>query len=112
MRNTKFTTNEFYHVYNRGTEKRDIFEDKEDVWRFWEYLTEINSVENIGSLYLNQYRKKYNKKSISSKLVNIISYCLNQNHFHFILEPVDISLFTYYIFRFINLIIIVIIILM
>lgn len=89
MRNTKFAINEFYHVYNRGTEKRDIFQDKQDVWRFWKYLTELNSVEVIGSLYQNSFRKKDQQKDKVQKLVNIIAYCLNQNHFHFILEPIE-----------------------
>jgi REP element-mobilizing transposase RayT len=86
MRNVKFVTNEFYHIYNRGTDKRDIFLDKEDVWRFLTYLKEINSVEIIGSIFQNSFRKNI-KKNETQKLVNIIAYCLNQNHFHFILEP-------------------------
>lgn len=87
MRDTKFTTNEFYHICNRGTDKRDIFLDKEDVWRFLQYLKEINSIELIGSLYQNSFRKKDKLRSSTPKLVNIIAYCLNQNHFHLILEP-------------------------
>ena len=91
MRLTKFVPKEFYHIYNRGTDKREIFLDKEDVLRFYQYLTELNSEEVIGSLYQESFRKKKLRSLASKKtkkLVNIIAYCLNQNHFHFILEQV------------------------
>jgi len=89
MRYTKFVIKEYYHVYNRGTDKRDIFLDKEDVWRFIQCLKELNSVEIIGSIYENSFRKRNKLGSLAPKLVNIIAYCLNQNHFHLILEPVE-----------------------
>jgi REP element-mobilizing transposase RayT len=92
MRNLKFVNKEYYHIYNRGTDKRDIFLDKEDLWRFLKCLDEFNSVDNIGSLYENSFKKKNKIKLGSSapkKLVNIVAYCLNQNHFHFILEQIS-----------------------
>lgn len=88
MRITEFVQKEFYHIYNRGTDKRDIFLDKEDIWRFLQCMKEINVVEPIGSLYQNSFRKKEKLRSPTPKLVNIVAYCLNQNHFHMILEPV------------------------
>ncbi|ETB63579.1 TPA: hypothetical protein DIC38_02625 [Candidatus Nomurabacteria bacterium] len=90
MRNLKFANKEYYHIYNRGTDKRDIFLEKEDVWRFYKSLILLNSVEKIGSLYENSFKKKNKIKLGSSapKLVNIVAYCLNQNHFHLILEQV------------------------
>jgi len=33
-RKTAFSVGEYYHIYNRGTEKRDIFLDKADYLRF------------------------------------------------------------------------------
>lgn len=91
MRNLKFTNKEYYHIYNRGTDKRQIFLDKQDAWRFFKYLQILNSTENIGSLYeisLKKYQKiKYG--SLAPKLVNIVAYCLNQNHFHLLLEQVN-----------------------
>ncbi len=91
MRNLKFANKEYYHIYNRGTDKRDIFMDKEDIWRFLEYLEVLNSVNIIGSIYALSFKKSKNIKLRSSapKLVNIVAYCLNQNHFHFILEQVE-----------------------
>jgi len=34
MARIKFASENFYHVYNRGTEKRKIFLDDSDYWRF------------------------------------------------------------------------------
>jgi len=89
MRKTKFATGEFYHIYNRGVDKRNIFEDPEDFWRFLESMKEFNREDAIGSLYaLNNDKEKFRgSASKNKKLVNFVAYCLNQNHYHFILEP-------------------------
>lgn len=91
MRDIKFSNKEHYHIYNRGTDKREIFLDKEDLLRFYQCLQELNSIENVGSLYLNSLKKKknINIRSSAPKLVNIVAYCLNQNHFHMVLEQVS-----------------------
>src|SRR3989338_10441959 len=89
MRKTKFATGEFYHIYNRGVDKRNIFEDPEDFWRFLESMKEFNREDAIGSLYaINNDKEKFRgSASKNKKLVNFVAYCLNQNHYHFILEP-------------------------
>ena len=87
LRKTPFVTNEIYHIYNRGTEKRNIFLDKNDLGRFFDAVKELNVVEPIGSLYENSFRKKGGQLgSPASKLVDIIAYCLNPNHFHLVLK--------------------------
>ena len=50
-RKTQFAEDEYYHVYNRGVDKRSIFDDYEDVERFLQCMKEFNVVEPIGSLY-------------------------------------------------------------
>lgn len=88
MRKIKFSANEFYHVYNRGAEHRNIVLDKLDSDRFVQSMQEFNVLEPIGSIYENSFIDSSVKtKRESKKLVNIIAYCLNTNHFHFILEP-------------------------
>ena len=94
MRNISFVTGEFYHVYNRGVDKRNIFNNKNDLDRFFRCMNEFNSVEPIGSLYENSFNKiqlgsRASKLEIKDKkLVNFICYCLNSNHYHFLLEQV------------------------
>ena len=84
MRKT-FVNVEFYHVYNRGTDKRFVFMDNYDFKRFLQSMEEFNSVEPIGSIYQNSFIKSQLRRP-TSKLVNIICYCLNQNHYHMIIQ--------------------------
>ncbi len=93
MRTTPFVEGEFYHVYNRGVDKRNIFSDEMDVQRFFQSMEEFNVVEPIGSIYENSFIKDSDDNQLGSstpklQLVNFIAYCLNQNHYHFILEQV------------------------
>ena len=87
MRNIKFTTGEFYHIYNRGVDKRSIFMDVEDLCRFLKSMNDFNVPDPIGSIFENSFYQLGSRAPKSSKLVNFITYCLNQNHYHFILEP-------------------------
>lgn len=85
MRKFKFTNGEYYHVYNRGVDKREIFLDQYDFERFLQGMNEFNSVRPIGSIFENSFRKDSLSNPIA-KLVDIASYCLNPNHFHMILR--------------------------
>ncbi len=88
MRKTLFENGNFYHVYNRGVEKRNIFVDVHDRDRFFQSMDEFNVIDPIGSLYINTFRKQKNIRNNTENLVNFICYCLNPNHFHFILQQV------------------------
>lgn len=74
---------EYYHIYNRGVDKRTIFQDQQDLSRFYQSIEEFNHTEPIGSIFLNSFNKK---RKNSKKLVEIICYCLNPNHYHFVLR--------------------------
>ena len=87
MRKVPFENGEFYHVYNRGVDKRNIFSDQNDITRFLQSMDEFNTLEPIGSIYENSFVKNQ-LGNPTSKLVNFICYCINPNHFHFILEQV------------------------
>ncbi|OGI67653.1 hypothetical protein A3A05_00680 [Candidatus Nomurabacteria bacterium RIFCSPLOWO2_01_FULL_41_12] len=83
-------TGEYYHIYNRGVDKRDIFNNLKDLERFKESIKQFNQVEGIGSLEM--YRKSISVRALSSHsrrskpLVAIVAFCINPNHFHFILK--------------------------
>lgn len=83
-----FSKGEYYHIYNRGTEKRNIFIDDEDLQRFFVSMSEFNSSNPIGSIFENNFRKRTLGGSTSKpeKLVEFIAYCLNPNHFHFVVR--------------------------
>lgn len=90
MRKIKFIEGELYHIYNRGTDGRAIFGDKYDPQRFFQSMDKFNIIDPIGSIYANEFKKNQIKEAQLStsgtKLVEIICYCLNQNHYHFILK--------------------------
>ena len=89
-RNLIFAEEEIYHIYNRGVDKRTIFHDKFDFERFLTSMKEFNVVDPIGSIYENRFNKDKNKLGNGvSKLVEFICYCLNPNHFHFIIKQVS-----------------------
>ena len=82
-RKFNFSIGEFYHVYNRGTEKRLIFLDKSDYQRFEKLLYLCNSENGIvfrdipvGEIY------EYDR---GDTIVGIGAYCLMPNHFHLLL---------------------------
>lgn len=88
MRNHNFCVGEYYHVYNRGSDKRDIILDEKDLNRFLQTMIEMNTETPVGGIYANSFRKNQKLRSRTSKLVDIVAYCINQNHFHFILTPI------------------------
>lgn len=80
---TKFTANEFYHIYNRGVGKQEIFLDKEDHERFKKLLYMCNGGKNFT------FRENIFGQDIDSyefergeNLVDICAYVLMPNHFH------------------------------
>lgn len=93
MRKQPIITGECYHVYNRGVDKRDIFSDRIDVRRFVESINEFNQIDIIGSLInLRKFKNiKKGPKALSGgePLVAIVAYCLNPNHFHFVLKQLE-----------------------
>lgn len=85
MRKQVLVTGEYYHIYNRGVDKRDIFADKKDVYRFVESILEFNRIDGVISL-ANLRKTKIESKPLSEPLVAIVAYCFNPNHFHFLLK--------------------------
>src|SRR3989339_542159 len=81
MRNIKFATGEFYHIYNRGVDKRDIFMDPEDVARFFVCMSFFNTRDPIGSVkeYVGEASKSFCAKGIVLEQFNSIkeykSFC-------------------------------------
>lgn len=82
-------TGEFYHIYNRGSEKRDIFTQPRDYERF------------IRTIFYYQFQgprpsfSKFTKSKLTHfkplseiKIVEIICYCLMPNHFHFLIRQI------------------------
>lgn len=87
MRKQPLITNQYYHIYNRGVDKRDIFMNKNDLSRFVLSVKEFNTINPVGSIKdLILERKKDSDVQRPNPLVSIVCYCFNPNHFHFILK--------------------------
>ena len=87
MRGELLVNDEYYHIYNRGVDKRAIVMDIYDSERFVQSMIDFNSTETIGSVYEYSFvKEKYENKD--DTLVEIIAYCLNPNHFHLLLKQV------------------------
>ena len=86
-------TDEIYHVYNRGVEKRPIFLTKWDYNRFLD-LTNYYRFKNCPVKYSyfklsseSERREVLEKlENSSEKWVDILAFCLMPNHFHFLLK--------------------------
>ena len=88
MRKHTFEVSEYYHIYNRGNDKRNIFLDEYDLHRFIQSVVELNVPEPIGSIYENSFKNRRRRLgSETTKLVSLSAYCLNPNHFHFLMTP-------------------------
>lgn len=78
---------EFYHVYNRGTDKRTIFIDEADYRRFIELLFLSNSEYLVKVRDIRRATKSIFEFDRGKQLVAISTYCLMPNHFHILLTP-------------------------
>jgi len=98
----RYKANGYYHIYNRGVEKRIIFQDKQDYAVFLNYLKEYlsplprqrakrNICVQAKTYKINDYQCRNHYQQIA-----LLAYCLMPNHFHLLVkqkQPRDIQLF-------------------
>ncbi len=82
----------FYHIYNRGVEKRIIFEDEQDYKVLLKYIKEIlspvdeKSLNTIFSLRGQSYKAEKKPLKNYCTEIDLVAYCLMPNHFHFLIK--------------------------
>lgn len=84
MRKVQFSPGEYYHIYNRGVDKRIVFKNNRDHDRFMKLLyisNGSNSFDINGSKITDVYTFDRGKQ-----LVDICAYSLLTNHFHLLLK--------------------------
>lgn len=85
QRKVSFAFGEYYHVYNRGNSKQDIFKEDRDYRRFQSLLYIANGTKSF------EFREVRKDKTFDfdngDELVHIGAYCLMPNHFHILLTP-------------------------
>ena len=92
-----YIENSHYHLYNRGVEKRTIFQDSQDYAVFLNYLKEYLLPKDEQDLRnkLADPDRSYKEKDKILKLLRLnnftdeiflIAYCLMPNHFHLLVK--------------------------
>lgn len=78
----------FYHIFNRGSDKRQIFTKPRDYSRFKQtfYYYQFSGPKPRLSVFAKS--NLFNFKPENKKLVEIICYCLMPNHFHFLVRQI------------------------
>ena len=87
----------YYHLYNRGVERRQIFLDAQDYNVFLGYLAEYLSHKdekrlseaiaagNLSSIERQKLNRKLQIGNYSSK-ITLLAFCLKPNHFHLLVK--------------------------
>ncbi len=80
-------SNSIYHIYNRGSEKQNIFRQSRDYNRF---IKTFFYYQFIGpKLSFSKFKKsnlRLFKPDDDKKIVEILCFCLMPNHFHFLVR--------------------------
>lgn len=90
LRKQVFAPGEYYHLYNRGTEKRIIFLNEQDYRHFLVLMYICNTkksieLRNVGELF-----------EPGEKILDIGAFCLMPNHFHILAhEKMENGISTY-----------------
>jgi len=75
-----FRSGHYYHVYNRGVNKQEIFLDEQDYQNFIKRLMLVLSIKTrvpLGTSRIN---------GLKAGSFSIIAYCLMPNHFHLLIR--------------------------
>ncbi len=92
-----YSPNSYYHIYNRGVEKRPIFKNEQDYAVFMSYLKNYLTPKNEDELRKKLCNPNLNYKEREKILkelrlnnfyeeITLIAYCLMKNHFHFLIK--------------------------
>ena len=92
-----YAENSYYHLYNRGVEKRNIFLDEQDYSVFLSYLQtyllpkDLISLSTIfGSDHSSRSEKNKALKLLKlknySENIDLLCYCLMPNHYHLLVK--------------------------
>jgi putative transposase len=86
---------DFFHVLNRGVDKRKVFNEEIDYVRFIHDIYEFNDMMNSNGLTSQKFSPKIldvgHQVSLKRKrevLVKIHAFALMPNHYHLLLSPV------------------------
>ncbi len=80
----------YYHIYNRGVEKRDIFVDAQDYHKFIGYLKMYLTTPDPQGLSLRDESGRSicpsHQNNNFCEDISLLAYCLMPNHFHLLIK--------------------------
>lgn len=86
---------EFFHVFNRGVDKRNIVLDNQDRARFVHDLYIMNNSYNVSNTVRmfdvgrRTFSQGFQYKKERIPLVRVHGWCLMRNHYHLLLSEID-----------------------
>lgn len=80
-----FAPGEIFHCYNRGVDKRTIFEDQQDYIYFLKMLRYFNTSKVVGKLRLLEHKEPVDPP------LTILAYCILPNHYHIVVRCNDVE---------------------
>jgi putative transposase len=84
-RQFSFASDEFYHIYNRGTEKRNVFTSSAERDRFIALLYLANQSGQVDLKLQGRTLEEIEGRD-TAPLIDIVAYCLMPNHFHLLIR--------------------------
>ena len=95
MPRAKLAEGEYFHVFNRGVDKRLIFQDDHDRWRFLTLLVILQGdvvfpqISRIIHLVRHwMFDSEEFQDVLKHRYVEVVAFCLMPNHFHLILHEI------------------------
>lgn len=87
-RNVVIVPGEYYHLYNRGTEKRNIFSSQHDYDRFLSLLYLCNGNIPVHLQLQGRTLNEIGQIDRGERIIDICAFCLMPNHFHLLVREV------------------------
>jgi putative transposase len=112
MRSVSISPGEYYHIFNRGNHKQEIFLDDKDRTRFLFMILHFQSPTTFDHLpnFISNYTRhsvfnistKLKQKVINDRYVHLVNFTLMPNHFHLTLYELKENGITTYMQRILN----------
>ena len=92
----QYLKNGYYHIYNRGVDKRIIYKDEQDYGVFLNFLKyylsslpKLNPLRKITIRESKTYQISDYKCKNYHQAVTLLAYCLMPNHFHLLIKQTE-----------------------
>jgi putative transposase len=85
----EFRENGYYHVYNRGVEKREIFLDNDDYRVFLHFLKVYLSPKVIKKDFTGREKFQETQRKNFANDIDLLAFCLMPNHYHLLIKQTN-----------------------